>query len=358
MRINTNNRDKNNFDLWRFLAASLVIFSHSYPLSGNNEKEPLYLLTGEITFGMLSVSIFFIISGYLIAMSWIKNPNIVSYSWKRILRIYPGLIVSILFSTFFIGVFVSSLGVLEYLKNINITDLLIGIATLHQINLPGVFNQNVYSIGVNGSLWTLKWEAIMYIGTAIFGILGILRKKWPVLIFILAGIISYEFGIQYLNGIIDIGRILNNPAIYYMIFYLIGMGYCVYGNIITYRKELFIFAFILWILSFNTEFFKITSYISIPYIIFYLAFIPENHIKKLIEKGDFSYGLYIYAFPIQQTFVHIFQNNISPLKLFIFSFPVTLIIAFLSWNFIEKKALLLKEIPSVFRCSWAQKIRL
>ncbi len=284
----------------------------------------------------------FMISGYLITKSWNKNPNIFSYFWKRILRIYPGLIVSILFSTFVIGPLVSSLDPLEYFKNIDIPNVLIYMATLRQKYLPGVFSQNIYPNSVNGSLWTLIGETTMYIVTAVIGLLGIFKKKWFLLIFILAEIILYNIGIHHFNE--------NEIRCMYIIFnvnnvtyYLIGACYYLYGDKIQYRKDIFIFALILWIISFGTEFFEIVSYISIPYIVFHLAFIPTKYLKTLTERGDFSYGLYIYAFPIQQTLVHLFQNNITSLKLFVFSYPITFLFAFLSWNLVEKRALQLKK---------------
>lgn len=356
MKIDDINRNKNNFDLLRYIAASLVIFSHSYVLSlGNDEKEPFYLLTQSMTFGKLSVCIFFMISGYLITKSWNKNPNIFAYSWKRILRIYPGLIVSILFSTFVIGPLVSSLDPLEYFKNIDIPSVLIYMATLRQKYLPGVFSQNIYPDSVNGSLWTLIGEATMYIVTAIIGLLGIFKKKWLLFVFILAEIILYNIGIHHLNEneIRYIYIIFNVDNVTY---YLIGACFYLYEDKIQYRKDVFIFALILWIISFDTEFFKTISYISIPYIIFHLAFIPTKYLKTLTERGDFSYGLYIYAFPIQQTFVHLFQNNITPLKLFILSYPITFLLAFFSWNLVEKRALELKNIPYFSNLSFTQKL--
>src|SRR5215207_5054601 len=88
---NVNSGRLNNFDFLRFLLAALVILSHSYPLLwGNNEREPLSLLTGgQLSFGEFAVNGFFILSGFLIAQSWENSRTVSSYFKKRFLRIYP-----------------------------------------------------------------------------------------------------------------------------------------------------------------------------------------------------------------------------------------------------------------------------
>ena len=87
----------NNFDFIRFVAASLVIFSHAYRLAtGRGDIEPLVLFSGsQIWFGHLAVIIFFVISGFLIAQSYERSSNVIVYFWARALRIIPALVASI-----------------------------------------------------------------------------------------------------------------------------------------------------------------------------------------------------------------------------------------------------------------------
>jgi peptidoglycan/LPS O-acetylase OafA/YrhL len=89
---------KNNFDTLRLLFATLVIYSHSFPVTrGSNITEPLYRFTGgQVTFGMASVWSFFIISGFLITQSWVRSPNAFRFLRRRISRIFPGFVVATL----------------------------------------------------------------------------------------------------------------------------------------------------------------------------------------------------------------------------------------------------------------------
>ena len=99
----TNNRD-NNFNLIRFIAASLVLYTHSYALViGTGDAEPLRNSIG-MTWGSIAVDVFFVISGFLIASSFFERNNIVAFVWARILRIYPALIVAIIFCVLIINI--------------------------------------------------------------------------------------------------------------------------------------------------------------------------------------------------------------------------------------------------------------
>src|SRR4051812_35296360 len=90
---------RNNFDFLRFCFAVLVILSHSYPLTGNTAAEPIGRITGgTVVFGSVAVEAFFVISGFLIAHSWLHSASAGQYLKKRILRIYPGYLVAMLIS--------------------------------------------------------------------------------------------------------------------------------------------------------------------------------------------------------------------------------------------------------------------
>ena len=161
---------KNNLDIIRFLAATLVVFSHAYPLTtGNNATEPFAVCSnGQMTFGELAVSIFFIISGFLITQSYDRSKNPIYYFKARVLRIFPGLIFCVLLTVFFLGPIFTELNVKDYFKDPKTYDYLKTI-TLYwiQYDLPGVFQTNVWPGAVNGSLWTLWYEFFFYIVVAI-----------------------------------------------------------------------------------------------------------------------------------------------------------------------------------------------
>jgi peptidoglycan/LPS O-acetylase OafA/YrhL len=80
---------------------------------------------------------------------------------------------------------------------------------------------------------------------------------------------------------------------------------------------------------------------SLAYILFYLAYVPAGRIRKYNALGDYSYGVYIYAFPVQQSVIALFPG-ISVALLTLLSVSVTLMLAVLSWYLLEQPALAIK----------------
>ena len=150
---------KNNFDIIRFLASLMVVWFHSYPLTlgiTGGTDQLAFLTGGQVTFGGLAVMIFFIISGFLITMSYDRSNDLTKFTKARILRIFPGVIFVVLLSTFVLGPLVTNIELKEYLTNFQTYKYLLAMSLYKmQYALPGVFETNVYQISVNGSLWTL-----------------------------------------------------------------------------------------------------------------------------------------------------------------------------------------------------------
>lgn len=167
----------NNFDVLRYFAAVLVIYSHSYPLTGKS-IEPLALLSkGQWTFGGVAVAIFFVISGFLVSNSF-ERSTVLQYTVNRFLRIFPGLFMAVLLSVFVLGPLFTSLEISEYFSN-NLTYSYLNNSLLLSVQyvLPGMFETNLYPNAVNGSIWTIPYEILGYILVAIIGYYGLLKKK-------------------------------------------------------------------------------------------------------------------------------------------------------------------------------------
>jgi peptidoglycan/LPS O-acetylase OafA/YrhL len=173
-------RQVNNFDLIRLFAAALVVFSHSCILTdGNYSHEPLSILTGgSYALGRIAVDIFFVISGFLITMSFESTNSLPNFLWKRCLRIFPALIVLLFLTTFIIGPIATALPLHEYFSRDDTYAYLTNVRLFRlQYSLPRVFENNPYPNAVNGSLWTLAYEFVCYLLVAILGVLGILKKR-------------------------------------------------------------------------------------------------------------------------------------------------------------------------------------
>lgn len=328
------NDRRNNFDFIRFIAATLVIFSHAYPLTGNNGAEPFgFLSNGQMSFGGLAVKIFFVISGFLITQSFDRSKDLLHYSKARILRIFPALIVVVLLSVFIMGPIFTNLNSKNYFLHPETIDYFKTITMYWmQYDLPGVFQSNPNQ-GVNGSLWTLWFEFFFYIVVALLGVTKLLNKKIVVVGFVLASILFY---LGRGNFYTDLFR-----------YFSAGMLFYLFRKNIIQNGWIALLSFMVIAFTIKTTYFNYTLPVFGSYIIFYLSFHEKVRLYHFGKHGDFSYGLYIYAFPIQQMLVYISNNKLSALENFLAAFPITLVFAFASWHLIEKNALKLKKVSII-----------
>ncbi|WP_142255392.1 acyltransferase family protein [Bacillus sinesaloumensis] len=327
---------KNNFDIIRFFAATLVIYSHAFPLTGFDKSEPLKEFSkNQTTFGHLGVLIFFVISGFLITQSFDRNKNVSLFIKARILRIFPALIVVVLLSVFVLGSFVTTLSIKEYFTNSETYIYLKSILLYTmQYDIPGVFTTNPYPIAINGSLWTLPIEFLFYFIILFIGIINLLNKRFMVIIFVLSLLLPF-LGFSVGEDYIDLFRYFVAGSIFYL-----------YRERISINWIIAMISFSTIVLSlvyghFNTVFALFGSYL-----IFYIAYHPRIAFHSFSKIGDASYGLYIFAFPIQQLITYLFNGEISPLSNFAISFPIVLVMSYCSWHLIENPMLKFKKVKS------------
>jgi peptidoglycan/LPS O-acetylase OafA/YrhL len=332
----------NNYNLLRFLAAAGVIVSHSYPLSqGFGVHEPLSETLG-FSLGRLSVYIFFVISGFLIAKSFCQRKNMRDYVLARVFRIYPALAVIVVLSAFILGPIVTTLSLGEYFSQTSVyTYIVKNIALVSlQFNINGVFEDNIYPGAINGSLWTLPYEVACYVMIACVGLLGIFRSKGVLAIVLLGYVLAWVF---YAYNSFD-------NALWYKLGMFLELSSYFWAGSLAYifRDKIQINLMVTIALlsgSFillGTEAFKFAFIPGLTMAIFYLVYIPGGWIRSYNKLGDYSYGLYIIAFPTQQV-LSMMVDNISAIEMMIYTFFITLFFAIISWHVLEKPALRLRH---------------
>ncbi len=178
----------NNFDALRLIAATTVIFSHSFLIAdGNENHEPLILLTGrQSILGLAGVFVFFAISGFLVTQSYEQTQSPLRYLAKRVLRVFPGLVAALVLSAFVLAPLVTMLPLGEYLRRAAPYRYVLWntLLDLRVHELPKVlFVDNPVGLEVNGSLWTLRYEFEMYLMVMALGLAGLIRV--PVLLLLL-----------------------------------------------------------------------------------------------------------------------------------------------------------------------------
>jgi len=345
-----NERFNNNFDFLRFLAAFFVIVSHSYTLSqGRNMRDPLVSYSGLMSFGDLGIAIFFIISGYLILKSWDKKKNILVFFKNRVLRIFPALTIVVLTSVFILGPVVTMISWDNYFRDSLTLKYLYNLVLYIQFLLPGVFLNNPYPKSVNGSLWTLPIEFSFYIVVAVLGLLLVYRNRINLtLLFFIESVVFILFPSQLKTIIFFYFPFTNLFQIVKLaLFFSAGMLIYSYKKEINFNITTLLVLFSLSIMTFVYSHDFLCMYILIiflSYTVMYVAFLPQKQLNNFGKYGDFSYGLYVYAFPIQQTLVF-YITGIGVIPLIVTAFICTLLVAITSWYLIESPCLNLKDKP-------------
>ena len=288
-------RASNGFDTIRLIAATAVIFSHAFPLTG--QVEPLHALTGQATFGMLAVSVFFAISGYLIPMSFDRG-GIGRYVMKRARRIMPALIVAVLLCAFLLGPIYTTLPLAEYLRAPG-TWKFVGNAFFLPVgyDLPGVFTANPMD-DVNGSLWSLKFEIACYVFVVAALIFSPLRK----LAVVGAWLASFVI-VRLIPG--------DGQGVWFFVdqlaalfrFFGMGMVFYLFSDRIVVKKSWGWIALGIFVASAFTPVFVEVCAVAGIYALFVFAYNAHGRFREITAKGDISYGVYVYAFPVQQMLV-------------------------------------------------------
>ena len=336
---------ENNIDFLRFFLAGLVIFSHSYPLLwGSNDWEPISLATrGQRTAGELAVDGFFILSGFLIARSWLSSRGLGDYLRRRALRIYPGFLVAISFSSLIAAPLLQD-RTAAYWKAFSWRDFF-----LRGINLEFYIPPSFSS--VNGSLWSIRYEFMCYLAVAALGLCGFLSRR---------GLVVLGWLLCYLMYVCQIYFHLNTygsrlswlycyPAPWprLMSDFLAGVLFYCYRDRIVLSWPLMLGAAIgLLTLGVAMPSLRALS-LAVPvlgaYALFFAAYLPIGRLRHFASRGDLSYGLYLYAFPLQLLLIRAFSPWLHPLTLSLLALGITALFAVLSWHFVESPFLHLKK---------------
>ncbi len=328
----------NNFHLLRLVAASAVLYSHSFPLAtGDTRTEPLRAAYG-CTFGSIAVDLFFLISGMLVTMSLVRRSSALDFAKARFFRIWPGLTVAVLLTVFVLGPIFTTAPFSSYFTAkdtaryvyLNLS-LFKGVAYV----LPGVFATNPWPSAINGSLWTLPSEVRCYVALLAIWLLLKPLKRPGSLRWALAGAwVALFAGVAWS---LRTQSIEDAPARLWLMFCSGAMLYLLRDRIVLSWTALLAIAVVLALAAGHGMAFGIVYCLALPYAMLCAAYLPSGAILRYNRLGDYSYGVYIYAYPVQQTLMHLWPT-LGPFALFGAAMLFTLVLAVLSWHFIEKPA--------------------
>jgi peptidoglycan/LPS O-acetylase OafA/YrhL len=327
---------RNNFDALRVLAAVSVIFSHSFLIAdGNENHEPLILLTGrQSILGLAGVFVFFAISGFLVTQSYQETRSPLRYLAKRALRIFPGLLLALVLSAFVLAPLVTALPLGAYLHRAEpyryvLHNMMLSVA-VHE--LPGtMFVDNPVGLEVNGSLWTLRYEFMMYLMVMALGIMGCLRL-WAALALLALGMACVQF--PYFDFLGGWGWLLS--------FFAIGMVLQQLRGTKIFDGRIALAALVGLALTIKFGGFIVFFPLFGCYLALWLALNPRLPVIPAARFGDLSYGLYIYGWPSEQAVIYFLGGHAAWWQVCGLALPLAAALAFLSWHLIEAPALRLK----------------
>jgi peptidoglycan/LPS O-acetylase OafA/YrhL len=330
----------NNFDLLRLICAFSVFIFHI-----NSATDELKSINNLISLlSKSAVPMFFVISGFLIFMSYERAESIKEYFIKRGRRIYPAYLLVVVLCAL-LGMFFSNLPLHQYFLNRDFFEYLfynLIFLNFAQPSLPGVFSDNLKQL-VNPSLWTIRIEVMFYISVPI---LVFLLRKYNRLILCIT---LYLLSATFYQIMLLLYQSSGDMMFYnFAVKFLIGqLSYFISGALLYYHidffkknaKWLLIIALPLYVISFfaNLYFFQP---ISLAIIMFYLVFLTP-HIDFFSRFGDLSYGIYIFHYPLIQVFYPSFKAH--PYATFLLVSVVLILVSYACWHLVEKPFLAKKS---------------
>lgn len=332
----------NALNAWRLTLATGVILWHSWPLTGHQVPNRWVEQLGSQVF----VDAFFAVSGFLITRSWVRRPVVRDYAAARALRILPGLWVCVLITAF---IFAPASVLIQHGS----------VSALWASGAPVAYAVNnclmnvVFYVGIdgtprdvpwphvwNGSLWTLVFEAGCYIAVGAIGVAGLLKYRWTIpAAFLLTLAATAVFGFPSF-GMSTIPQMIARFAV----MFAAGAVIYQYRDRLPARWSLVALCIGLVLLAGLLPNYRVLAALPLAYLVITSGALLKH--PRLNLRNDLSYGVYIYAFPVQQLLVILGLGAWGPFPVFVLATLVTLPLAAASWFIVEKRALALKRRKS------------
>jgi peptidoglycan/LPS O-acetylase OafA/YrhL len=326
-------RGRDSIMALRLILAGAVLVSHAFLIvHGHRYVEPLVRWTG-FDLGQHAVNLFFVLSGFLVVQS-LERRDLVSYLAARLLRVLPGLVCAAIAVVVLIGPLQTTQKLFDYFGNPATLTGLSHILTFDgKTELPGVFTASP-AHEVMATVWTLKYELACYLGLAL---VGLCHPRWRVLFVLcllaLAMVLLAEARELQFPGPVE------SSARFAMCF-LIGVAAWLCRKRLPLDIRVLPLLAGVVVLFVNTPFERPLMIVFEAYAVLWLAFVPLLADNLAAPAADLSYGIYLYGFPLEQVAWAVAPSD--PWALLVLALPLTLLIAALSWRFVERPALAYK----------------
>lgn len=326
----------------RLVAASAVVVHHAMKIEHDIVRDDwLYQFSqGYTQLGLLAVSVFFALSGFLITPGLVKSGNVIGYLSRRFMRIMPLLVSVVVLTALVVGPFFTSLAVAEYYSSPVTWLYLKTISTFLSLQLPGVVD---YDGGdtINGPIWTLHYEWACYLLLAVLAWAGVMRRRWVFLALYVAALAALWFGLGPI--VVDGGR--TKLFLFLFLFAYFGAGVLIqlFSDVVPWSRALMLAALAALVAVWATPFDFLIAPLLTAYLVVGIGLLrfPET---PLTTGVDLSYGVYLIHSVVLMMLMNLYPFT-SWLVLCAVCWPITLALAYASWKVIEEPALDHKAFP-------------
>jgi peptidoglycan/LPS O-acetylase OafA/YrhL len=335
-------RAKDGFGTLRLVIACGVIGFHAMPITGDYDGwgwgQHWY------HYGTLTVAAFMAMSGFFVMKTWERDPNLVRYWTRRLLRIMPGYVVVVLLAAFLLGPLVTTRDAGGYFGDARTWSFLWHNVLLfpQQYDLPGVFEHNAYPAAVNGSLWCLPVEVLGYALVTVVGLLGISRRRY--LIFAVA----VPFGALLVLNVNDVIQLpdttlllLTDPLLQYLAIYAMGIAAWLYREKIPLSWWGVAAGVAIEFLVYPSAVADITRAVTVPYAVLTIGTKLPTWLCLPNWLTVASFGVFLYGFPVEQTLAWLGADQ--PWQVIGAGVPIALLLGLASWHLVEKHGLHLRS---------------
>lgn len=339
-------KDRNSYGVVRLLAALSVVYTHSFGVVGGwSTPEPLVASTG-MSLGAHAVHVFFALSGFMVAASFERSAGVVDFVLARVLRIMPAMIVVNLLIVVAGGLFLTSAAAIDYWTLDNAGRFFTRTVLTFSVGVPllGVFADNPVPGAINIPIWTIRFEVIAYASllvllTAMAAVqLTGMRRLWPVLAILVvsAAVLSGAPDAESFSFVDQLAR-------FAFAFYL-GVAAWIMRDRLPVSLPILLLvgagaALAIWAGS-------LLSYplmiLAVAYGSFWLGSFQMGWLQRWTTGTDLSYGVYITGFFVQQWLAAALPGLNSYGNAFVATL-IVLLVAWLSWTFVERPALGLRR---------------
>jgi peptidoglycan/LPS O-acetylase OafA/YrhL len=332
------------FDYLRLYLAISVLLWHSYPVSHGFQGAADLWATPVSYVVQLILPAFFALSGFLVSGSLVRVANIKLFLGLRFLRLFPALCTEVLLSAFVFGTLLTKIPLMEYFSDHRFFLYMLNIVGWPHFDLPGLFKNNPVPF-VNVSLWTIPFELECYIAITLLALFGLIKRPAivaPVFAILTIGvwIFNYSRGIDGAGFTHVEGRVL-------VLSFMAGAVIFFCKDRIPYSVTGSIFALIASAMLMH---FDHTVYLAPLLVAYFVAGVGLLNPRRtfFINSGrDYSYGVYLYAFPIQQVSALALGSYNNWITNVLIALPATLLMASFSWHCIEKPMLRFKKLMEI-----------